>query len=128
MCLRDNFTFRKPTIYMNFSLADNEKEALLEALKIANLKFQQTYPGDKPDRQPVHTVYGGANLFKADTCIKMGEIALKNLQTYAPNYVVLANVLQLNGYEQLPRHQSEIEALTNKLNKMPAADLKQEPA
>ena len=77
---------------MNFSIADNEKESLLGTLKIANLKFQQTYPGDKPDRQPVHTVYGGANLFKSDTCVKMGEIALKSLQTYAPNFVVLADV------------------------------------
>src|SRR3954467_2839609 len=99
---------------MKLSIQETAKEQLLDELKKANLQFQQTYPGDKPDRQPVHTVYGGANLFKADTCIKMGEIALKNLQTYAPNYVVLANVLQLNGYEQLPRHQSEIEALTNK--------------
>jgi hypothetical protein len=38
---------------MNFSIADDEKESLLDTLKIANLKFQQTYPGDKPDRQPV---------------------------------------------------------------------------
>ena len=81
-------------IDMKFSIADNEKETLLSSLKIANLKFQQVYPGDKPDRQPVHTVYGGANLFKSDTCIKMGNIALKNLQTYAPNFVVLADVLQ----------------------------------
>jgi citrate lyase beta subunit len=72
-------------------------------------------------------VYGGANLFKADTCVKMGEIAVRNLQTYAPNFVVLANVLQLNGYEHLPHHQSEIEALTNKLNAMPATVRKQEP-
>ncbi|MFC7670120.1 DUF6986 family protein [Hymenobacter humi] len=56
-------------------------------LGVANLHFQQTYPGDKPDRQPVHTVYGGANLFKADTCVRMGDIALNNLQTYAPNFV-----------------------------------------
>src|SRR5436189_6404461 len=102
MCLRDNFTFRKPTIYMNFSLADNEKETLLSSLKIANLKFQETYPGDKPDRQPVHTVYGGANLFKSDTCVKMGDIALKNLLTYAPNFVVLADVLNLKGFIDLP--------------------------
>jgi citrate lyase beta subunit len=113
---------------MKFSIPEKEKQALLDQLQTANLKFQQTYPGDKPDRQPVHTVYGGANLFKADTCMKMGEIALKNLQTYAPNFVVLANVLQLAGYEHLPRHQSEMEALTNKLNKMPETDRKQEPA
>ncbi len=113
---------------MKFSIPEKEKQVLLDQLQTANLTFQQTYPGDKPDRQPVHTVYGGANLFKADTCIKMGEIALKNLQTYAPNFVVLANVLQLNGYEQLPRQQSGMEALTNKLNKMQETERKQEPA
>jgi citrate lyase beta subunit len=112
---------------MKLSIPEKEKSMLLDSLQAANLQFQQTYPGDKPDRQPVHTVYGGANLFKADTCVKMGEIAVRNLQTYAPNFVVLANVLQLNGYEHLPHHQSEIEALTNKLNAMPATVRKQEP-
>ena len=103
---------------MNFSIADNDKEALLSALKVANLKFQQTYPGDKPDRQPVHTVYGGANLFKSDTCVKMGEIALKNLQTYAPNFVVLADVLQLQGFLDLPSSDKKIEKLVKKLDRM----------
>ena len=113
---------------MKFSIPENEQSALLKQLQTANLRFQQTYPGDKPDRQPVHTVYGGANLFRADTCVKMGEIALKNLQTYAPNFVVLANVLQLNGYGHLPKHESEIEALANKLAAMPETQRKQEPA
>lgn len=113
---------------MKFSIPEKEKSMLLDTLQTANLQFQQTYPGDKPDRQPVHTVYGGANLFKADTCIKMGEIALRNLQTYAPNFVVLANVLQLNGYEHLPQHQNEIEALGSKLNTMSPTDRKKEPA
>lgn len=113
---------------MKFSIPEKEQSALLEQLQTANLKFQQTYPGDKPERQPVHTVYGGANLFKADTCVRMGEIALKNLQTYAPNFVVLANVLQLAGYEHLPKHQSDIESLTSKLSAMPDALRKQEPA
>ncbi|OQP65043.1 DUF6986 family protein [Niastella populi] len=113
---------------MKFSIPENEQSALMQQLQTANLRFQQTYPGDKPDRQPVHTVYGGANLFKADTCVKMGEIALKNLQTYAPNFVVLANVLQLNGYEHLPKHESEIEALANKLAAMTETQRKQEPA
>src|SRR5204863_9884220 len=122
MCLRDNFTFRKPTIYMNFSLADNEKEALLGALKIANLKFQETYPGDKPDRQPVHTVYGGANLFKADTCMKMGEIAIQSLKTYAPDFVILANLLHLEGFEHLPVLEKDKHELHEKLAGMTEAD------
>ena len=113
---------------MKFSIPEKDKAALLGELQTANLKFQQTYPGDKPDRQPVHTVYGGANLFKADTCVRMGEIALRNLQTYAPNFVAFANVLQLTGHEHLPHHQHDIEVLTKKLEGMSEGARKQEPA
>ncbi|MBC7826982.1 MAG: phosphoenolpyruvate kinase [Chitinophagaceae bacterium] len=112
---------------MKFSIQEKEKESILNELRTANLKFQQIYPGDKPDRQAVHTVYGGANLFKSDTCIKMGEIALKNLQTYAPNFVVLAGVLKLDGYEYLPSAEKEVEELTQKLDQLSEAQRKKEP-
>lgn len=111
---------------MKLSIGENEKEQLLGQLKTANLKFQHTYPGDKPDRQPVHTVYGGANLFKSDTCVKMGDIALKNLQTYSPDFVTLANVLELPGHRQLPQSEKEIEALTQQLNGQTEAERKKE--
>src|SRR5690242_12560359 len=101
---------------MNFSITDHEKDLLLSELQPANLKFQKTYPGDKPDRQPVHTVYGGANLFKSDTAARMGEIALHNLKTYAPDFVTLAKVLQFEGHEHLPHLQADISALTKKLD------------
>jgi len=113
---------------MNLSINENEQTQLLQALGEANKKFQQTYPGDKPERQPVHTVYGGANLFKADTCVKMGEVALKNLQTYAPNFVVLANVLELAGHQHLPHALEDIITLTHKLDQLPAANRRQETA
>ena len=113
---------------MKLSLQDSDKTALLDQLGVANIQFQQTYPGDRPDRQPVHTVYGGANLFKADTCVKMGEIALNNLLTYAPNFVELARVLQLKNHEHLPHLEKDVAALTAKLDAMSAEDRKQEPA
>lgn len=113
---------------MNLSIKDTEKDNLLETLRIANLTFQQTYPGDKPDRQPVHTVYGGANLFKSDTCVKMGEIALQNLETYAPDFVTLAKVLRLKGHEHLPHSLKDIETLTNKMEALDEADRKKEHA
>ena len=113
---------------MKFSVQSSAKDALLNELSVANLAFQKTYPGDKPDRQPVHTVYGGANLFSSDTCIKLGEIALSNLETYAPNFVTLAQVLKLDGHEYLPHSQSEIEQLTKKLERLPEAERKKEPA
>lgn len=113
---------------MKLSLPTADKDALLDQLGTANRHFQQTYPGDRPDRQPVHTVYGGANLFKADTCVRMGEIALRSLQTYAPNFVVLARVLQLAGHEHLPLLEKDIAALTARLDALPADARRQEPA
>ncbi len=113
---------------MNFSIADPEKEILLNSLRTANLKFQKIYPGDKPDRQAVHTVYGGANLFKADTCVKMGDIALKNLLTYSPDFVTLSRVLKFDGYEDLPDDKKKIEKLIRKLDKMDEAQRKQHPS
>lgn len=113
---------------MKLSINETQKENLLKQLGIANIKFQQTYPGDKPDRQPVHTVYGGANLFKSDTCLKMGEVALNSLKTYAPDFVTLAKVLKLEGHEHLPTSIKEIESLTAKLNSMTEAERKTEPA
>jgi citrate lyase beta subunit len=113
---------------MSFSITDTDKDALLSKLKVANLKFQQTYPGDKPDRQPVHTVYGGANLFKSDTCIKMGETALKSLQIYAPHFVSLADVLHLQGFLDLPSSEKKVEKLVKKLDRMSEKNRRGDPA
>jgi len=40
------------------------------------------YPGESGARQPVHTVYGGAQLFKSDTTVKLGAVALRALQEH----------------------------------------------
>lgn len=111
---------------MQLSIPVDEQTLLLEELKIANKKFQEIYPGDKPDRQPVHTVYGGANLFHFDTCIKMGEIAVKNLQTYAPDFTVMARILKIEGYENLPVKKELINELTARLENNP--DQRKDPA
>ena len=43
---------------------------VLSKLKEANLAFNKRYPGESAARQPVHTVYGGAQLFKAESAVK----------------------------------------------------------
>src|SRR5438046_5888863 len=43
------------------------------------------FPGESGARQPVHTVYGGAHLFKSDTTQKLGVLALRALDEYGPN-------------------------------------------
>src|SRR5882757_964364 len=95
-------------ILMRLSINELEKESLLASLKIANVDFQQQYPGDRPDRQPVHTLYGGADLFHADTCVKMGEIALRSLQNQTPHFAALARVLDPDGCGYLPTSEKEI--------------------
>jgi citrate lyase beta subunit len=63
---------------------------LPDSLTAANLEFARTHPGESGRRQPVHTVYGGAHLFSADTCSKLGELAQKALAEYAPDPGALA--------------------------------------
>lgn len=41
-------------------------------------------PKDSLNRLPVHTVYGGADRFRADTAIRFGEIAKETLKQYLP--------------------------------------------
>jgi citrate lyase beta subunit len=76
------------------SLTDEEKRHL-DALGEANRAFMQLYPGDRPARQPVHTVYGGAHLFKADTTRRLGELALRSLATYGRDAAELASGIGL---------------------------------
>lgn len=62
-------------------------------LKAANARFNSDNPGAYHGRQPAHTVYGGAQLFKAETARKMGETAIRSLEEYAPNASKLATAL-----------------------------------
>jgi citrate lyase beta subunit len=74
---------------MNASLVDDAKPAFV-ALAAANRAFNQKYPGPTPDRQPVHTVYGGAHLFRGDTAARLGSLALDSMKTYGRDPVEFA--------------------------------------
>ncbi|MFM2208222.1 MAG: hypothetical protein RL213_2197 [Bacteroidota bacterium] len=113
---------------MKTTFSEDLKRSILDELRSANLVFQKTYPGDRSDRQPVHTVYGGANLFKSDSVGRMGEIALRSLRTNAADFTELARVLELTGHESLPTDPEEVLALTVRLEKMSEAERKKHPA
>ena len=55
------------------------------ALRSANLAFAAAHPGEREERQPVHTVYGGAQLFGFDTAEKIGRVARRALEQHAPD-------------------------------------------
>lgn len=54
-------------------------------------------------RQPVHTVYGGAHLFRADTTVKLGRLARRALDEHAPDAFAFARAVELRGHETLPQ-------------------------
>lgn len=103
---------------MKLTLTNDELNAYCSELHESNAVFKSDYPADSFERQPVHTVYGGANLFKAGFAAKLGEAALKTLDTYAPNYHVFARVLGLPGAETLPTNRTELESLTRALKRI----------
>ncbi len=47
------------------------------------------------ERQPIHSVYGGAHLFKSDTAKKLGEIALRSFLLNAPDVQTFAKTFDL---------------------------------
>jgi citrate lyase beta subunit len=67
------------------SLSAEPAASSLDALRAANREFARRYPGEGGGRQPLHTVYGGGHLFRADTAGKLGAVALKALEDYAPD-------------------------------------------
>ena len=93
---------------------------VLANLQQANARFLEWYPGESPARQPVQTVYGGAHLFKADAAAKLGDVALRNLAEYAPDFIAFARALQLPGYERLPVKPAVAKKLIAALKKAPA--------
>jgi citrate lyase beta subunit len=78
------------------SLPDHVFRDLTARLKHAQEQFLRHYPGEAGTRQPVHTVYGGAHLFKSDTCKKLGELSIKALQQYAPSATAFAEAIGID--------------------------------
>lgn len=107
------------TVTPRFSLQAEATQGVLAKLLTANATFTRNYPGESGDRQPVHTVYGGAQLFKSDTAHKIGGIALRTLQEHAPNSVMFAKVIGLPGSQSLPDSLAEIAALEARIGKDP---------
>ncbi len=87
---------------MRISLTAESIAAIAGRVAEANALFQQRYPGESAARQPVHTVYGGAQLFKAGTAQRLGGLALASLDEYAPDFATFARALGLPGAAELP--------------------------
>lgn len=70
---------------METSIPQNLLQKLQSQIAPAHDRFHKNYPGVGSRRQPLHTIYGGAHLFKAQTVPKLGALALRALDLYAPD-------------------------------------------
>jgi hypothetical protein len=82
---------------MASTLSEESLQEITGALKSSLAAFAARYPGESGRRQPVHTVYGGAHLFKSDTAPRLGGLAVRAFETYAPDARTFAEVLELPG-------------------------------
>ncbi len=112
---------------MKTSVPSESLQSVFTSLHEANRAFAENYPGESAARQPVHAVYGGGHLFKADSAQKLGAIALRALQEYAPNFVVFARALKWRGAEHLPHDAADIATLQARLEANDAAAREERP-
>src|SRR5256885_10262553 len=95
---------------------------IVAALSAANDAFMGRYPGESNRRQAVHTVYGGAHLFKTDSPKKLGAVALRSLEEYAPDAASLARAIGLSGDEKFA--QLVCNRVIEKLKREPVEDFR----
>ncbi|HLF44085.1 MAG TPA: phosphoenolpyruvate kinase [Acidimicrobiia bacterium] len=63
------------------------------------------FPGERPDRQPVSTVYGGAHLFASTSAARLGELARAALDRWLPDADHLVEILGID-----PRYSDKVHA------------------
>jgi citrate lyase beta subunit len=79
------------------TLGSEDLDGILARLRDGNDRFAAAFPGESEQRQPVHTVYGGAQLFKSGSTGRMGELAVAAFGRYAHDGATLAEALQWTG-------------------------------
>jgi len=93
----------------------------VEALRAANLAFAARFPGEAGSRQPVHTVYGGAQLFSPDAARKLGDIAMRALREYAPDAKSLGQAVGIENHPALAKIHARV---VDKLQREPVEDFR----
>jgi len=100
---------------------DTQFDEATAALREANLAFAAAHRGEGDGRQPVHTVYGGAQLFAADSVPKLGRIALAAMDRYGADAPALGTAL---GVADHPALLTIAQRVREKLTREPIEDFR----
>ncbi len=105
---------------MTTTLTADELRTLTAPLERALTPFNARFPGSAGERQPVHTVYGGAQLFKSDTTRKLGEKAVQVVEEHGVDAFTFARAIAM------PDAHAEIvwQRVQEKLRREPVEDFR----
>jgi citrate lyase beta subunit len=103
------------------TLPPESLQEIATRLEQAHKAFHRRYPGPSAERQPVHVVYGGAHLFRSGTAKRFGDLALKSLEEYAPDFVAFAKAMALPGAASLPDSPEAAAAIAKSVEADPSA-------
>ena len=104
------------------SLKESGKK-LVQALNHLNKRYPGLIGELEGSRQPVHSVYGGAQLWKRSVPEKMGQLALRQLRIYAPDGDSLAQALGVQ-HSNSALNQKIYDRIVTKLQTEPIEDFR----
>jgi citrate lyase beta subunit len=106
---------------MKQSLTPDDLNEPLKRLHDANREVAAIYPGESGLRQPVHTVYGGAHLFRFNTAPRLGKAALSALDAWAGSAAEFAAAIGLTREDLAGTIYSRV---VQKLSREPVEDFR----
>jgi citrate lyase beta subunit len=109
---------------MNLSLSLDLIADITQGLEQAGARFRERFPGLSAERQPIHSVYGGAHLFKAGGHLRLGRLALASMDEHAPDSAAFAQALGLDGADGHGLAQTVYARVREKLAREPVEDLR----
>jgi citrate lyase beta subunit len=78
---------------MTTSLSSESLHKFTNDLRPSLSSYAKRFAGETGRRQPVHTVYGGAHLFKSDTAFRLGQLAVRSFEAFAPDPTTFGDLL-----------------------------------
>ena len=112
---------------MKRTLPQDSLHEIATKLELAHKALQRRYPGMSAERRPVHVVYGGAHLFRSGTTRRLGDLAQKSLEEYAPDFASFAKAIGLPGSGRLPSAADAIAAIAKAVENDPQAAKRENP-
>jgi len=101
---------------MRRTLSPGSLQEIAVRLEQAHKALERRYPGPPAERQPIHVVYGGAHLFRPGATRRLGELALRSLDDYAPDFAAFAKAVGMPGASELPETANAAAAIAQSID------------